>query len=329
MRRELVITGFGAVLPPGPATLPEALGGGPGAACTDFSAAGVIPPMVNRRLDRASRLAWVAAAQALSGSGIQPGPGLGIAVATMSAGSEATEAFMRPVLAEGPAAASPLLFPNTVAVAVSGNLSVGLGLQGPGATVLGRENGILGAFDEASAWLALGMAEAVLVIGVDVLFPLLTELLHRTGRSLRSGLPEVGSGRGCLPGEGAQAFLVETRQHALVRGADIVAELCWAQVCPADESRPSRAQALRSALALVESQAPEAWIAGACGLEDLDALERGLPGPIPKHPKLQWGEFCGSGGQLLAAALVTGTRRVRITCPASRGVQGAMIVVLS
>lgn len=329
MRRELALTGFGAVLPPEPGLLSEGLGGGPGAACTEFSTAGVIPPMVNRRLDRASRLAWVAAAQALEGSGIPPGPGLGIAVATMSAGSEATEAFMRPVLTEGPAAASPLLFPNTVAVAVSGNLSVGLGLQGPGATLLGRENGLLCAFDEAAAWLEMGMAEAALVIGVDVLFPLLTELLRRTGRSLRSGLPEVDSGRGCLPGEGAQAFLVETREHALARGAELVAELCWAQVCPADESRPSRAQALRAALALVESQAPEAWIAGACGLEDLDAVERGLEGPQATYPKLKWGEFCGSGGQLLAAALMAGARQVRITCPASRGIQGAAMLRLA
>ena len=130
----IVITGLGLVLPCGDgvaaarasldagvpcfAELPEALGRGRGAACTAFNPVGVIPPMQLRRLDRASRFAWVAAHQAFADAGLDPKPmgeRIVVAVGSMSGGSEASEAFMRPYLQRGPEGASPLLFPNSVA----------------------------------------------------------------------------------------------------------------------------------------------------------------------------------------------------------------------
>lgn len=330
--RSLAVTGLGLVLPcgtgleaarrgwaeqrPCATPLPPELGRGLGARCEAFSSAGIIPPMVNRRLDRAAQFAWVAGAEALADADLKlPGEDLGITVATMSAGSAATEAFIRPVLGEGIGAASPLLFPNTVAVAVSGHLSLAFGLRGPGTTVLGRENGILCALDEAATWLDLGLAKAVLVVGVDALFPLMLEVLRRTGQSRLS-----------LPGEGAQAFVVESPEAALVRSANPRALLTWTQVGPADESAEARAEALRQAVTHLEAQAPQAWISGASGLKALDAVETDLLGPAPRHPKALWGEFCGCGGQLLAAALLDPARTLRVTLPASRGCQGALHV---
>lgn len=330
--KRLAVTGLGLVLPCGTgveagrlgwseqrtcdALLPSELGSGRAARCTTFSSAGLIPPMVNRRLDRAAQLAWVASAEALASAHLNlPGEDLGIAVATMTAGSAATEAFIRPVLMEGLGTASPLLFPNTVAVAVSGHLSLAFGLRGPGTTVLGRENGLLGALDEASAWLELGLAKAVLVVGVDALFPLMLELLQRTGQSRMS-----------LPGEGAQAFVVESLETLHARAGKAQALLTWSQVGPTNEGASARAEALRQAVAQVEREAPEAWISGASGLMVLDAAENGLAGPAPRHPKRLWGEFCGCGGQLLAAALLDSARTLRVTLPASRGCQGALWV---
>lgn len=326
----LAVTGMGLVLPcgtgveaarrgwaeqrPCAAPLPPELGRGLGARCEAFSSAGIIPPMVKRRLDRAAQFAWVAGAEALANADLKlPGEDIGIAVATMTAGSAATEAFIRPVLAEGLAAASPLLFPNTVAVAVSGHLSLAFDLRGPGTTLLGRENGILGALDEAAAWLDLGLAKAVLVVGVDALFPLMLEVLRRTGQTRQN-----------LAGEGAQAFVVERPEAARARSVQPQALLTWAQRGPANESAGARAEALRQALAQVEVQPPQTWISGASGLQILDRVEAGLEGPEAKHPKGLWGEFCGSGGQLLAAALLDPARTVRVTLPASRGCQGAL-----
>ncbi len=73
MNAEIVITGLGLVLPCGDGVkvaqkawecqepcfsdVPETLGTGKGGVCSGFSTAGIIPAMVNRRLDRATRFA--------------------------------------------------------------------------------------------------------------------------------------------------------------------------------------------------------------------------------------------------------------------------------
>jgi len=345
----IVITGLGLVLPCGSGldlaakawrerrqafqALPPDLGGGPGAPITAFDASGIIPPMVNRRLDRAARFAWGAAHQAFTGAGVDPaalGDRLGICVGTMAGGGEATEAFMKPYLEKGPAAASPMLFPNCVAVSISGHLALAYKIYGPSFTQLGRENSTFTALEQAARWIRLGFADAMLVIGTDGLFPMLTELLTRTRLRSRSGFPEIGAGRGFLPGEGAQAFLLEARGRANARSAPILATLAGlasrGALGPGD-----RAEALAEAAEGFSPAAPEAWIAGSNGHPFLDAVEAPLKAahprwPAPAYPKLLWGEFCGSGGQLLAAALLDPARRVLVTAPASSGSQYAALI---
>lgn len=351
MRPELVITGMGLVLPCGmgiePARaswlsdrpcfepLPPTLGSGLGAACATFSASGIIPPMQSRRLDRASRFAWVAAHQAFLDAGVDPadlGLHLGAALGTMTGGNEATEAFLRPYLARGPEGASPMVFPNSVAVSISGYLSTAFGLRGPSVTQLAREGSTLAALEQAQRWLKTGFLQSVLVVGADGLFPLLSELLHRTHLSVREGLPQVGSRRGLLPGEGAQAFLLETRDRAEARGARIHAVLRGVSALAPGTSRPAeRSRVLAEAAAAITPSVPDAWIGGSSGHKLLDEVEAPLLSmlkrwPQPRYPKLLWGEFCGSGGQLLAAALLDPGRRVLVTAPASQGPQYAAML---
>ncbi|HWQ08863.1 MAG TPA: hypothetical protein VN436_07145, partial [Holophaga sp.] len=169
-------------------------------------------------------------------------------------------------------------------------------------------------------------------VGTDGLFPMLPELLRRTRLSVREGLPEVGSRRGMLPGEGAQAFLLETRDGAEARGARIRATLRGvASLAPGTARPEARSRALAEVAACITPFAPEAWIGGSSGLGRLDEVEAPLlsrhPGwPRPRYPKLLWGEFCGSGGQLLAAALLDPGRRVLVTAPASFGPQFAAVL---
>ncbi len=349
MTEPIVITGLGLVLPSGEdraapevlwherrhafQTLPEALGTGMGAPIVGFDPQGIIPPLVNRRLDRPTRFAWMAAHRAFLDAGVDPrslGDRLGICVGTITGGGEATEAFMRPYLAHGPSAASPMLFPNCVAVSISGHLAMAYQIHGPSFTQLGRENSTLAALEQATHWLQRGLVEAVLVLGTDGLFPMLLELLDRTRLRRRHGIPAVGEGHGFLPGEGAQAFLLETQAHALARGATLRATLrglaSRSAVRPGD-----RAEALLEAASCLSPHPPECWIGGCNGHPFLDGVEAPLrrrngAWPRPLDPKLLWGEFCGSGGQLLAAALLEPARTILVTAPASSGSQYALLL---
>jgi 3-oxoacyl-[acyl-carrier-protein] synthase II len=356
MSDGLVITGLGLVLPCGDgfeaargslasntpcfAELPETLGHGRGAACTSFDPSGIIPPMQLRRLDRASRFAWVAAHQAFLDARLDPksdafggGERIAVAVGTMSGGSEASEAFMRPYLQRGPEGASPLIFPNTVANAASGHLALAFGLKGPGVTFVDRENATFTALDQAMRWLRTGLVDAALVLGADGLFPLLSDLCGGARLLDRHRDPEVGSGRGFLLGEGAQAFLLETHDRAKARGARPRATLH----ALASRSTPASGKDERTwALAQVVDQVldgnpPTRWIGGGNGLARLDAAELHLAEahpdwPGPRFPKTLWGEFGGSGGQLLAAALLEPVDRILVTAPASSGSQFAALL---
>lgn len=356
MNGDLLVTGLGLVLPCGDgleaartslasgqpcfADLPEALGQGRGAACASFQPAGIIPPMQLRRLDRASRFAWVAAHQAFRDADLDPrdpthpwGDRIAVAVGTMSGGSEASEAFMRPYLQRGPEGASPLLFPNTVANAASGHLALAFGLKGPSATFVDREGAAFAALEQASRWLRAGLADAALVLGVDGLFPLLLDICRGARLLARHSHPEVGSGRGFLPGEGAQAFLLEQRDRAEARGARprAILRTLASRSTPGDGIE-ARARALAEASKRALGQAtPTRWIGGSSGLGRLDALEARLAAahpdwPTARFPKALWGEFGGSGGQLLAAALLEPADRALVTAPASSGAQFAALL---
>lgn len=291
---------------------------------------GLIPAMQARRLDRTCRFAWAAAALCLKDAGLDPaafgGERIAVALGTRSGGDESTEAFLRAYLPRGPEGASPLLFPNAVANAATGHVAVAFGLKGPSATQLERENGAFMALDQAVHWLALGRCDAALVMGSDGHHPLVAEISLKTGLMARHGDPLPHGGTGFLPGEGAQALLLERKDAAHARGARIRARLgALAAAAHAD-----RAQAQARALAQVLHGTPDRWIAGANGHLAFDRAETALPNtfdlPAPDHPKALWGERCGSGGLLLAAALLRPARQVLITAPATYGPQFAVRV---
>ena len=348
LQPEIVVTGLGLVLPCGDGLdaaraslasgtpcfgdLPEALGGGRGAACAAFNPAGLIPPMQLRRLDRCSRFAWVAAAQAFQDAGLDPkardGERIAIAAASMTGGDEATEAFLRPYFAKGPEGASPLIFPNCVANAAAGHLAVAFGLKGPSTTQLEREAGAFAALDQACRWLRTGYCDAALVVGLDGLSPMLGTICAAAGLLARHGDPARNPGHGFLAGEGAAALLLERAEDAAARGARARARL-GALACRAAASPGSRAAALEAAVGAVAPEPPARWIGGANGHPQVDRLEAALKAtrghwPEPRHPKRLWGEFGGSGAQLLAAALLEPASSVLVSGPSSFGGQWAL-----
>ncbi|MBL0311972.1 MAG: hypothetical protein IPP78_04485 [Holophagaceae bacterium] len=263
--KDIVITGLGLVLPCGDgleaarqswisgepcfAELPPNLGIGRGAFCGAFNPAGIIPPMQLRRLDRPSRFAWSAVHQALVDGRMDwkagdAGDRMAMTVGTVTGGSEAGEVFMRPYFERGPEGASPMVFPNCVANAASGHVALAFGIKGPSITQVARENAAFTALDQAMRWLRRNVVDTVLVIGTDGIFPLQMELLRRTGRLAVRGNPIANAATGYLPGEGAQAFLLETRSHAESRGAHIRGEVLSA-VCASPTRKPPRPAQIR------------------------------------------------------------------------------------
>ena len=239
---------------------------------------------------------------------------------------------MRPYLQRGPEGASPLVFPNCVANAASGHLALAFGLKGPSVTFVDRENAAFAALEQAARWLRAGLADAALVLGTDGLFPLLLDACRGARMLARHGDPEIGSGRGFLPGEGAQAFLLEPRDRAEARGARPRANLrglaSRATIGPGVDERT---QALAEAVVALGSLPLDRRIGGGSGLSRLDALEISLSDahpdwPVTIHPKRLWGEFGGSGGGLLAAALLEGAHRTLVSAPASSGAQFAALL---
>ncbi len=343
----LAVTGLGLVLPPGDGLdaaraslasgspgfgdLSAALGSGRGASCISFNPAGIIPPMQLRRLDRGSRFAWVAAAQAFADAGLEPssvGARTAIAAATMTGGSEATEAFIRPYFDRGPEGASPLVFPNCVANAAAGHLALAFGLKGPSTTQLEREVGAFAALDQAARWLRLGFCGVALVVGLDGLFPMLGTVCGEAGLLARHGDPARDSGRGFLCGEGAAALVLERVEDARARGAQVRA-LLGAIAHRAAVKPEDRAAALITAASDACPDAPALCIGGANGHPQVDRIEAALRAarvgdPEARHPKLLWGEFGGSGAQLLAAGLLEPASSVLVSGPSSFGGQWAL-----
>lgn len=338
-----VITGMGCVLPgtenPNPAPTPAQgiyLNSDlSGARCPNLPTTGIIPPLINRRLDRCSRFAWLAARAALLDAGLpvtQLGNRVGMALGTMTGGSEASDAFMTPYLASGVSGASPMLFPNCVAVAISGHLSTAFGITGPSATQLGRENSTLVALEQSLHWLEMEWVDQLLLVGTDALFPLLMEILSRLRLSSRSPEILIGQKKGFLPGEGAQAFVIERPETAMKRNVLAKAKILKLESASSQDSLQDRQEAMihAASAALKGMQNPKCWISGANGHWMLDEVELPLQEQLKLcdalYPKRAWGEFCGCGGQLLAAAVMNAADRTLITASASSGEQVAMLL---
>jgi 3-oxoacyl-[acyl-carrier-protein] synthase II len=142
----------------------------PVAACRDFSTAGVLPPLVARRLDRPARLLAVAAREALRPLGEPlpwPGDRVGVCAGTWNAGTSALLEVLRTVFMASPEEAPPAQFPSTVANAPASQLGILEKLGGPNVTFAEKQVGGLRALAEAGRLLGHGRADAVLACGVD------------------------------------------------------------------------------------------------------------------------------------------------------------------
>lgn len=165
-----------------------------------------------RRADRLSKMAVIAASDALTDSGlasIDRGR-TGIIVATGYGAHVTTFEFLDGILDFGEAAVSPTAFSNSVHNAAASYISSSLGIQGPTLTVTQFLSSFQGALQLAAAWLGEGSVDHVLVGGVDqhgdVLAYIADAKLH-VGRDGKM-MPFLSAAARAVPGEGAAFFFV-------------------------------------------------------------------------------------------------------------------------
>jgi 3-oxoacyl-(acyl-carrier-protein) synthase len=164
-----------------------------------------LPAAEARRMSLPSRLAVAAARMAVADSGLAAeqlaGPGTAVVVATAFGPSSFSECLLRQVLLEGPEAASPYFFTESVTNAPAAQIAIACRARGANLTLCQREAGALLAAARGAAEVASGRAERALVGAVDEISPLLHALLDRFG-TLARRLGASGRGEGCGDGCG-------------------------------------------------------------------------------------------------------------------------------
>jgi 3-oxoacyl-[acyl-carrier-protein] synthase II len=287
--------------------------------------AGWISPAESRRMSPPSKLAVAASRMALRCAGLADAEetGTAVTIATAFGPSTNTEALLKQILFEGPEAASPSLFMESVANAPAAQIAIALKARGASLTVCQREAGPLLALGTGGAEIAAGRTRRVLAGVVDEMTPLLHALLDRFGALARGdeemARPFDRRRNGFLAGEGATVAVLEGESSVAARGGRALARLlAWGSAFDPTAS-PSGwghgyqalARGLRRTLerAGLQPSDVDLVVSGASGARDGDRLEaevlraawEGSPLPPVATPKAVTGEY---GGGLLGAAVL-------------------------
>ncbi|HXO25734.1 MAG TPA: beta-ketoacyl synthase N-terminal-like domain-containing protein [Thermoanaerobaculia bacterium] len=212
-----------------------------------------LPAAEARRMGPPSRLAVAATRTALADAGLDPallaGPGTAVVLSTAFGPCSFSEALLRQVLRDGPEAASPYLFTESVANAPAAQIAIACGARGANVTLCQREAGPLLAVARGAAEVAAGSAERALVGAVDEMSPLLHALLDRFGALARGrsrpargtrrahapedpgGCGEIGRPfdrrrDGVVAADGATVLLLESAAAAARAGRVPLARIC-------------------------------------------------------------------------------------------------------
>ena len=200
-----------------------------GAAVRDWDAARHLERAVVAQTDRFAQFALVAAAQAMVQSGLVLGEGedCGVILGTAGGGLQTQDDSFRAVYSGGKNRVAPLTVPKLMASAGASQVSMAHGIRGPVFTVSSACASSNHAIGLAFQMVRSGACRAVLAGGSEA-------MLSFGGIKAWEGL-RVMSQQACRPfsrtrdgmvqGEGAAVFVLEEREAALSRGAEVLAEV--------------------------------------------------------------------------------------------------------
>ncbi|MGW4120602.1 beta-ketoacyl synthase N-terminal-like domain-containing protein [Nocardia sp. NPDC004711] len=273
---------------------------------------------VRRRMDRLGIFSVIASRLALEDGGLTLDDGnrtrVGTVLGTGIGPMDAMEAFARPLFDNGPRAASPALFPNTVYNAATGQVTMHVGAVGPTTTVTTGHAAGAAALAYAFDILARDEADSMLAIAADTLTDTVVDAYRAIG-------PMATAGFGIA--EAGIAVLLERASAAAARGATACAELLGYGIASDargvgrwDRDGDGVERAIRAALeqAGVEPHGVRAVWTNSIGVPAADepenaALARvfaGPPTPARFDPKRLFGEPIGAGAPLALALATAG-----------------------
>jgi 3-oxoacyl-[acyl-carrier-protein] synthase II len=189
-----------------------------------------------RRMDRYAQLAVAAARLALDDASLpveDDGAGFGAIIGNGGSGAISREEQYRIMLERGPDRVSPFAIPLSVANMGAGQVSIELGLRGPVTAVCTACAAGTDAIGTAANVIRRGDARAMLAGGGDTLispffvagFEAMRVLSHRNDDPATAARPFDLDRDGFLVGEAGAVVVLERRDDALARGAEIVCEL--------------------------------------------------------------------------------------------------------
>jgi 3-oxoacyl-[acyl-carrier-protein] synthase II len=188
-----------------------------------------------RRMDRSARLAVVAAAQALEDAGGGPldRARSGAVVANAHGGADTLHRASLSLLSEGLDRVSPFTVPLGLPNSPVASVMRINGFRGPSSTVATACAAATDAIGLATMLIRTGRADAMLAGGAEApLSPLVVAGYRRMGALSSSERPPANASRpfdrardGFVIAEGAGIVLLEEREGALARGAEILAEV--------------------------------------------------------------------------------------------------------
>lgn len=226
-----------------------------------------IEPQFARKQDKFTVYATAAAWQAVKESGLVSGENIdpfrfGVYVGSGIGGFTTQARETEKILSEGAKWVSPLFIPTMIANIAAGNIAIRNNACGPCLPVVTACATSTHAIGEAYRAVKHGYADAVIAGGTEAaIIPLgiagfaNAKALSRAEDPKYASLPFNRNRGGFVMAEGAAMLMIEEYEHAVARGADIIAEVCgYGNTCDAyhvTAPRPdgvTQAAAIRQAL---------------------------------------------------------------------------------
>ncbi len=258
MDERIVVTGMGAVTAVGPtaATTWESLIAGQSgvktisifdpsrlsvriaAEVSDWKPEDYMARKDARRMDRYSQFAIVASQEAASSAGYGDGFGgsdrVGVMIGTGIGGITTTQEQFRILDSRGPDRVSPFAVPMMLPNMGSGQVSISLQARGPNLAPMSACSSAADAFGLAAETIRRNEADVMVVGGAEAPlcemavagFASARALSGRNEDPAAASRPFDAERDGFVMGEGAAVLVIERAEHAVARGAEILAELC-------------------------------------------------------------------------------------------------------